>query len=47
MVDKYRDNNTKNLLIYEEPFQYEQIKRAVELGLGVKGGKEIKILRVE
>lgn len=35
----------KNLLIYEEPFRYEQIKRAAELGLGAKGEEEIEVVR--
>ncbi|MBI2668408.1 DUF362 domain-containing protein [Candidatus Woesearchaeota archaeon] len=32
----------KNKLIYENPFQYEQIKHAAELGLGVASWKAIK-----
>lgn len=38
--------NAKNHLIYDNPFQYEQIKRAAELGLGVKSEGEIKVVRV-
>ena len=38
--------NAKNHLIYENPFQYQQIKRAVELGLGVKSEEEIKVVNV-
>lgn len=37
--------HAKNNLIYDNPFQYEQISRAVELGLGVKGEEEIKVVR--
>lgn len=33
-----------NLLIYKNPFQYQQIKRAVELGLGARLEKEIKVV---
>lgn len=36
----------KNLLIYDDPFQYEQIKRAAELGLGVKDEEGIKVVRL-
>ena len=36
--------NAKNHLIYENPFQYEQIKHAAELGLGVKSEEEIRII---
>ena len=36
----------RNLLVYEDPFQYEQIKHAAELGLGVKSEEEIKVLRL-
>lgn len=36
----------RNLLVYEDPFQYEQIKHAAELGLGVKSEEEIKVLRI-
>ena len=37
--------NAENHLIYENLFQYEQIKRAVELGLGVKSEEEIKVVK--
>jgi len=36
--------NANNLLVYDDSFKYEQIKRAVELGLGVKSQEEIKVL---
>ena len=39
--------NAKNHLIYDDAFQYEQIKRAVELGLGVKSQEEIKVIEVK
>ena len=39
--------NAKNHLIYDNPFQYEQIRRAVELGLGVKSQEEITVKVVE
>lgn len=34
-----------NLLIHREPFRYEQISRAAQLGLGVQSEKEIKIIK--
>ncbi len=36
--------NAKNSLVYENPFQYAQIRRAAELGLGVKSEDGIKIV---
>ncbi len=35
----------KNKLVFEDPFEYEQIKRAAELGLGVKSKKEVMVVR--
>ena len=39
-----RSYNEKNRLVYENPFQYKQIKRAAELGLGVPSEKDIKLV---
>jgi len=42
-----RSYKAKNLLEFDDPFAYDQIRRAAELGLGVKSEKEIKVIRVE
>ena len=35
----------RNKLEFDDPFQYRQISRAAELGLGVKSEKEIRVVR--
>ena len=43
-VKLLRSYNEKNRLVYENPFQYKQIKRAAELGLGVPSEKDIQVV---
>ena len=38
--------NAKNRLSYKNPFEYEQIKRAAELGLGVNSERDITVANV-
>ncbi len=37
--------NAKNKLEFDDPFEYEQIQRAAELGLGIKSKEEIEVVR--
>lgn len=38
--------NAKNKLTFADPFEYEQIQRAAELGLGVKSEKGIEVVKL-
>lgn len=45
-VKVLRSYGAKNRLVYEDPFMYDQIRHAARLGLGVRSGNEIKIVKV-